>query len=107
MATFRATFFTVTETTRALTGATMPLPVLPGTRLTDLTTSGTSGAVQASGSDWTAPSDGVVQVVCDGAVNIASGTSPTAAATAGFYLPASTVMHFAIPAGHKLAVIDA
>lgn len=44
---------------------------------------------------------------CDGAVNISAGSSPTAAATAGFYVPASTWINFAVSEGHKLAVIDA
>lgn len=110
MAAFRATFFTIGEEARAETSSTMPVPHVGRAdeeRLTDLTTSASSQVVQHDGGDWTAPTDGFLALVCDGAVNIAAGASPTAAATAGFYLPASTWLTFAVAAGHKLAVIDA
>lgn len=106
MAAFKATFFTVDN--RADTGSTMPtLDLGSAVRLTDLTTSASSQVVQSGGSDWAAPSDGYLRIWCDGAVNVVSAESPTAAATAGVYLPASTPYDFSIREGHKLAVIDA
>lgn len=110
MATLHATFFTIGDAARAATGSTMPFPHIGRAdeeRLTDLTTSASSQVVQYDGGDWTAPTDGFVAMVCDGAVNLEAGASPTASATAGFYLPASTWLVFAVGEGAKLAVIDA
>lgn len=110
MATFRATFFTVTEDSRpAVAMGGQPLPVADlssAQRLTNLTTSGTSGLVQSGGSDWTSPGQGVVEIYCTGGVNIAAGSAPTAAETAGSYVPALTLYYVTVAKGDKLAVID-
>lgn len=109
MATFKATFCVVNKSSRtAVSGETMPVPELSSaTRLTDLTTSGSSQNVQESGADFEAPSAGFVRLFSDGAVNIAAGASPTASATAGMAVPANTVYDIALREGEKLAVINA
>ena len=65
MATLRASFMTVAG--RSSTGATLQACDLSGaTRLADLTTSGTSGLVQATGGgNWSAPKAGVVMLTAD------------------------------------------
>lgn len=107
MATFRSSFGDVSA--RATTGATMPVLDLASlVPLADLSTSGTSGIVQASGGgDWVAPRDGFVRVISDGAVKVASGSTPTAGSTSGAYVPANVAESFSVLAGHKVAVIDA
>lgn len=106
MATLRASFMTVTQ--RAETGMTLPVANLStAVRLTDRSTSGTSAIVQSASADWTAPSEGIVRLVCEGAVHVAAGAAPTAAATAGIYIPADTVELVTVAEGHKIAVIDA
>lgn len=108
MATFTASFVRVCLSARAEDTTIMPVADLSSAvRLTNLTTSGTSAVVQSGGGDWEAPYNGILRVVCDGPVNIVAAVSPTAAATAGVYVPAGHVDHFTVNAGHKLAVIDA
>lgn len=106
MATLHASFMRVQN--RSLTGGTMPTPDLSSAvRLTTLTTSAASQIVQLSGSDFEAPGDGFMFVICDGAVNIASGATPTASNAAGVYLAANERGDFSVRAGDKVAVIDA
>ena len=108
MATLRATFMKVGESARAETMSTMPVPELSSaTRLTNLTTTSGSLNVQESGSDWVAADDGIVRIYSDGAVNVAAGTNPTAAATAGLYVPANTIVDVSIKSGELLAARNA
>lgn len=111
MATFRASFMQVSEEARPdVQKSGDPLPVghlSTAQRLTDLTTSGTSQEVQFGGSDWTSPGNGMLVVFCDGAVHVAAATTPTAAATAGFYIAANTYHYLTVAKDHKLAVINA
>jgi len=109
MATFRACFVPLsTLETRANTGSTLEVvdPSLV-TRLTNLTTSGSSQNVQENATDFVAPANGLIYGSCDGAVDVLTGDDPTAAATAGIPLLASVQFAFAISSGHKLAVKDA
>ena len=86
----------------------MPVPNLStALRLNNLTTTGSSAIVQYGGADWEAPKAGFIMVVCDGAVDIAAGSAPTAGATAGVHVPANTPREFSVLAGDKLAVINA
>lgn len=108
MATLRASFVAVADAARADTGMTMPVADLStAVRLTDRSTSNSSAIVQSGGEDWVAPRAGIVRLVCEGAVHVAAGTAPTAAATAGIYIPADTVELVTVAAGHKIAVVDA
>lgn len=107
MATFKATFGKVSA--RADTGATVQIiDLATAVRLANLTTSGSSQIVQdIGGGDWTAPEDGFVVMHCDGAVDVAAGTSPTAAATAGAPVLANVPAAYAVSGGDKIAVKDA
>lgn len=105
MATVRMTFFSVG--TRTDGGTLVDVPSLSGaTGLTELTSSGTAANMQSGGSDFTAPSDGYVQVYSDGAVWIAGGSSPTAAVGTDFYVPANETRYYGVASGHKISVID-
>lgn len=75
--------------------------------MTVLTTSGTAGTVQRSGSDWTAPAGGYVRMYCDGAVWVHIDDTPTAAASTDHYLPASSFLELGVLEGNKISVIDA
>ena len=106
MATFKATYTQVT----VRSGGQAIQPVMDGkgaTRLTDLTTSGTSQIVQSGGSDFEAPFAGYITMFANGAVNVQIAASPTAAATAGFALQSGERLELAVEAGDKIAVIDA
>lgn len=106
MATLKASFAQVSV--RSLTGGTMPIPLLSSAvRLNALTTSGTSQIVQLGGSDWAAPRDGFVLLVCDGDIDVAAGTAPVASATAGVTVRSGVAREFGVLAGEKLAVINA
>jgi hypothetical protein len=78
-------------------------------RIADLTTSGTSQLLQATGGgNWSAPGNGMVSFVCDGAVNVIAGTgTPTAVATAGTYVGANERVFFTVRTGEKIAAINA
>ena len=105
---------------RVLNGATTEVPGPPGTahvvpvfdlttadRLTDFTSSGTSGLIQSGGSDFEAPSRGFLLIHSDGDVNIAAADAPTASATAGIFLQAGLTLTLPVMKGDKIAVVDA
>jgi len=107
MATFSATFSTVSVPNDA---GKVP-EVMKGrdaVRIANLTTSGSSQNLQATGGgDWAAPESGFVAITCDGAVNLHIAASPTAAATAGFALNSGERLFLGVVTGDKIAVINA
>lgn len=105
MATFRATFAPKAQTYSV--GSTLPAMLgSDATGLSELTTSGTAGNVQSGGSDFEAPSDGFVTMMCDGAVWVSISADPTAAVGTDWYLKADERMDLAIRKDHKISVID-
>lgn len=111
MATFTASWVQIMPRagTVVSSGQMMPLADLSSAvRLTNLTTSGTSGIVQSGGGDWTVPTGGgVLMIACTGNVIVTAGLAPTASATTGVYVPAGAQFAFTVAPGHKVAVIDA
>lgn len=114
MATFRCIFAYVgapggdNKNTNPGGGIEMPVFIGEGaTRLTNLTTSGTSQIVQSGGSDFTAPADGVFVMKCDGDVMVDIGASPTASATATWDIDSGGWYALYAFEGQKIAVIDA
>ena len=106
MATFWATFNYVEN--RARTGDTMP--VMKGSDaegMTILTTTGASGIVQRSATDWVAPDRGIVSMRCNGAVWVHVDASPEAAPGIDHYLAADERREFSVQTNDKIAVEDA
>lgn len=107
MATFNATFFPVQN--RTPRGSEVPVAAGKGAiGTTALTTSGTAQALQRGGEAWTAPADGYLSCLCDGAVRVAVGeTAATGASPVGHYVGAAQVWSMSIAAGQAVSVIDA
>lgn len=107
MATVRATFFDTTTRASDGIGKAVEVPTLRGaTGLDELTSGGTADNLESGASEWTAPSDGFVEMYSDGAVWVSGGASPTAAVGTDFYLPANEVRYYGVTSGDKISVID-
>lgn len=106
MATFWATFTTVRNTPRS-GGALNLIKGRDAEGMTPLTTTGASGIVQRSASDWVAPATGAISVRCTGAVWVHIAAAPEAAPETDHYLAANERLEFGVETGDKIAVEDA